>query len=136
VNGLCSRVNAMQYKLLLVARALFAVPACGAAEVFTTTGPDGERVFTDRPPADAQKIQLKVPAASAKTTQQNAQPAFAELSACEQAKFILRKYENASSLAEKTEDGGTRILSAQEALEKIEQARADEKRLCEEDENE
>lgn len=126
----------MKHKLTLALCLLLAVAAGHAAEVFTTTGADGERVYTDKPQADSQKIEVRTAAPRDQDTTQTEQPAFEELPACEQARFIVRQYENASSLAEKTDDGKTRILTAEETKERIERAREDERRLCEEGDDE
>lgn len=105
-----------------------------AAEVFTTTGADGEKVYTDKPPADAGKVKLRYqrPATDpAKTAAQDPGKAFADMTPCEQARFKVSQYSSAEVLAERDENGDARELSAEETLAAIESARAEEKRLCE-----
>ncbi len=126
----------MRHKLLLISLFMAVVSVGQAAEVFTTTGSNGERVYTDKPQDDAQKVQINAPASRRQAAQPAAAPEPEQRSPCEQAQFVLKTYESASSLAEKTEDGETRVLGPEEARAKIEQARADEQRLCEEQDDE
>lgn len=104
------------------------------AEVFITTGPDGEKVFTDRPSGDADKVDLQIrrPAAPAPTgdATENADR-FAAMSPCERAQYVLAQYTNAEVLADKDDAGNTRVLDESEAAAVIERARDDVKRACE-----
>lgn len=136
MNARILQVGVMKHFVAIMVALFFAASALEAAEVFTTTGSAGERVYTDKPVSGAQKLQLEVGHARQDEAKAEPQPAFEDLSPCEQARFILKEYQNASSLAERTADGGTRVLSAEEARAKIEQARADEQRICEESDDE
>lgn len=108
------------------------------AEVFTTTGNDGEKVYTDKPARNAQKIRLDVPSAASggNDLAQDDEKSLSEMTPCERASFIVAKYTAAEMLANKDEDGNTRILDEDEKNATIERARAEEKRLCaEQDDN-
>ncbi len=108
-------------------------------EVFTTTGSDGEKVYSDKPVGNASKITLRFPRPPVSDTPENKTdtgPSLAEMSPCEQARYIVARYTRAEVLAEKDDNGNTRILDAAEASAMIERAQADEKRLCEEQEDE
>ncbi len=108
-----------------------------ATEVFTTTGSAGEVVYTDQYSQGARRILVRTaPPPINNETQTATKPAFEEMSPCDQARHIVRKYDNAEVLAEKDEDGNIRILDAEEARAMREQARADEQRLCKEQSDE
>lgn len=128
----------MRYALLTLALLGFAAVPLHAGDVYTTTGTAGEKVYTDQPDANARKLELRgVRAASdAADAEQEAGPTFEEMSPCEQARFIVQKYDAAEVLAEKTADGETRILNEAETAAMKEQARADVERLCKEESDE
>lgn len=118
----------------LLALILFAMSASGGAtEVFVTTGAAGEPEYTDKPVADARRIEVWIARPSPAPAPENQQaPAFEELSPCEQARHIVARYESAEVLAERGDDGAMRILDAEEAAAMIDKARADVARLCKE----
>lgn len=105
-----------------------------AGDVYTSTGSAGEKVYTDQPAADARKVELHGVGSERQQSAPDAEPevAFADLSPCEQARHIVRRYDDAEVLAEKTADGETRILDEAEAEAMREKARADVQRLCKE----
>ncbi len=109
-----------------------------SGEVYTTTGEAGEKVYTDQPVGDARKVTLRnsKAASSAAAPAEEPGPSFEEMSPCEQARHIVRQYDSAEVLAEKTADGETRVLDEAEAAAMKEQARADVERLCKEQNDE
>lgn len=109
-----------------------------AGDVYTTTGAAGEKVYTDQPDPDARKLEMRSARAASEEEDagQEAGPTFEEMSPCEQARFIVQKYDAAEVLAEKTADGETRILNEDETEAMKAQARADVERLCKEESDE
>ena len=123
----------MNAKYLLLVGLLASWPAAHATEVFTTTGKSGEAEYTDRPTGNSRRVELLATSAPAKPqTEEEAQSgrSFEDMSACEKAKHIVSKYENAELLADKDEKGNIRTLNRQETLAMIAKAREDEVRLC------
>lgn len=118
---------------------IFVLLACvglsQGAEIFTTTGSAGEKVYTDKPARNASKVNVqyqKAPVAESTQLESEDGRSLSAMTPCERARYVVSKYTDAELLAEKDDDGNTRILSATEARAMIERARADEVRLCEE----
>lgn len=123
----------MKRSLLVITAFAVAASVASGAEVFVSTGEAGEPEYTDKPAADARRVEVWVARTSPTPESEKQQaPAFEELSPCEQAKHIAARYESAEVLAERQEDGGMRILDAEEAAAMIDKARADVARLCKE----
>lgn len=104
-----------------------------AAEMFTTTGSAGEKVYTDKPARNATKVTVQyqsVQNSEAAQAEPEADRSISEMTPCERAQYIVAQYNEAEVLAEKDADGNTRILDETEASAAIESARADEARLC------
>lgn len=99
------------------------------AEVFTTTGSAGEKVYTDKPASNAERVRLEINEPPADTTDDD-EKSLSEMTPCERTRLVVSKYEAAEMLARKNEDGTTRILDEDEKRLMIERARADETRLC------
>lgn len=106
-----------------------------AAEMFTTTGSAGEKVYTDKPARDATRVTVQYQSvqnseAAQAGTEAGGDMSLSEMTPCERAQYIVAQYNEAEVLAEKDADGNTRILDETEASAAIERARADEERLC------
>lgn len=104
-----------------------------AAEVFTTTGSEGEKVYTDQPVPNAERVRLDVrsaPPAGVDAAAADDGKSLSEMTPCERARFVVAKYTSAEMLADKDEGGNMRILDDDEKQATIERARAEEKRQC------
>lgn len=124
----------MQKPLLFFTLLLTCMGIAWGADVFTTTGTSGEKVYTDKPARNASKVTLQyqqAPADDSAEAESADGESLAEMTPCEQARYIVSQYTDADMLADKDDKGNTRILDEEEAAIMIERARADEKRLCE-----
>lgn len=125
----------MQKSLLPCLVFLTCMGVAWGAEVFTTTGAAGEKVYTDKPARNTSKIELdyqKAPPVDPTELKSGDDKSMSDMTPCEQARYIVRQYTNAELLADEDSAGNKRILDEEEAAAAIERARADEKRLCEE----
>lgn len=125
----------MQKSLLYFLVFLTCLGVAWGADVFTTTGAAGEKVYTDKPARNTSKIELdyqKAPPVDPTELKSDDGKSMSEMTPCEKAQYIVAQYTDAEVLADEDSAGNTRILDEEEAATVIERARADEKRLCKE----
>lgn len=130
-----SKRNAIEATALALGAALLLVSAAAAAEIYRWVDAKGKVHYSDRPVADAQSVEVRVPESAesgGSTEPVDDEAAAVRAKHCALAQQRLKDYESSDGLVQEDEFGRRREIKGEERVQLIVRAQSDVKTFCSE----